>query len=513
MRDAAPWQKRYDMMGISAILFGLIGQYLLVGRAPGISIPLFVIVFYGLFFYAVKGRIGGFDRWKGQSKTGWLLLGPIGMISLAYAFFDNHIFQFFNLFVLFGLIVAQTMLITRGGSQPWHRLRFLYEHMKQWMIVPMSHLRVPFEMLGGWLRIGDNKTRAGAGKVGMGLLIAAPILIVVVLLLASADGIFSSWLNSIPLFMDEDLFGDVLVRVIFGGFIALYTFCYIWGLLFRSRNAVHEQKAQASAFPQAFASPQGAVLPEVKKSGGLDPVTAATVFICINVVYVLFAAIQFTYLFGAAEGILPEGTYYADYARQGFAELVAIALLNIGLLIVGLHYIEPSGTGMQRFRKLLLSLLVGCTVVMLISAYSRLSLYEEAYGYTQLRLLVHGVMILLGVLMAVALVRIWYQWFSLAKVYVACMIIAYVIMNYVNLDLRIANNNIERYEETGKMDFDYLSMLSADAAPAIFKFRENYPELGRLDEIIEGYNDAAETKRHWQSWNFSLQRLRGEGGN
>jgi hypothetical protein len=172
------------------------------------------------------------------------------------------------------------------------------------------------------------------------------------------------------------------------------------------------------ASPQVAAAERLGQLAEVKGNEqgrtAFDPLVAATVLVCVNAVYVLFAAIQFTYLFGAADGLLPAGTAYAEYARRGFAELVVVALINIGILLIGLHFIEQGSRLLERLRQAMLTLLMGCTLVMLISAYSRLSLYEEAYGYTLLRLLVHGFMVFLGVLMIVAVVRIWYRWFSLA---------------------------------------------------------------------------------------------------
>lgn len=220
----------------------------------------------------------------------------------------------------------------------------------------------------------------------------------------------------------------------------------------------------------------------------------------------LFAVIQFSYLFGAADGLLPAGTAYAEYARRGFMELVVVALINIGILLFGLHFIRAGSKGLELARKGMLSLLMGCTLVMLVSAYSRLSLYEQNYGYTELRLLVHGFMIFLGVLMAVAFIRIWYQWFSLAKVYVAIAITSYVIMNFANIEARIAVNNIARYEETGKIDLVYLQSLSADAGPALTLFQEKHPELDELEGIVERYRKEAQERRHWQSWNLSFHR-------
>lgn len=498
MRDPAPWQRRYGNMLIFSLLLGFAGQYLFVGNPPGLSVLLFTAGFYGLFFYSAKGRMGGFERWRGQRGTGWLLTVPAALLAVSYMLFDNPFFRTLNWFVLAALIGAQTLLLTRGGSQPWHRVAFYKDLLAQAVAAPLAHIAVPFELAAERLKSGSKEEGSGGrGKfrrVMLGLLMAAPLLIVVTVLLASADGIFMSWMNRIADPASWGSFGGLLQRFIVGALIALYAFCYIWGLLFRKETPGEAWDRPAVAEPKA--------------DRRMDPVAAGSALVSINLVYVLFAGIQFSYLFGAADGLLPEGLIYAEYARRGFAELIIVCLINQGLLIFGLHYIRPAGPAGERFRKLLLSLLTVCTAVMLLSAYSRLSLYEEAYGYTHARLLAHGFMLFLAVLMAAALVRVWLARFSLAKVYIAAAIAAYVALNYANLDARIVDGNAARYERTGLIDVDYLSVLSADAALALERLAAKYPELdgaaARLDELRR---EAGE-RRGWPSWNLAWHRLR-----
>ncbi|MHA6480699.1 DUF4153 domain-containing protein [Paenibacillus sp. strain BS8-2] len=501
MRDPAPWLKRYSRMWIIALLLGLIGQYLIVDQPFGVSVPLFVIGLYALFFYSARGRIGGFDKWKGQSKTGWLLFVPITALALSYVLFANDMFRVLNVLALMLLIVAQTMLLTRGGSQPWHRFGFYGDLLLQWLIVPLRHMMVPFGIVGGWLRIGNGSGRFGGrfAKVALGLIIALPLLIIVVSLLAAADGIFQSWLANIPELLQGETLGEGMGRTFFGLCIAFYSFCFVWGLLFRKPKSDDSLDA---AFPK---DPHGAT----DKSDTvvyIDSTIAATVLVCVNAVYVLFVAIQFSYLFGAAEGLLPDGTAYAEYARRGFSELVAIAVINMGLLLLGLHFVKKESTMLDRLRQLLLTVLMGCTVVMLISAYGRLSLYEEAYGFTQQRLLVHGFMILLAVMMLAAIVRIWYGRYSLAKVNIALAVAAYVIMNYVNLDARIAENNVERFEQSGKIDWAYMDTLSVDAVPTFIKLSEKLPDHIQVRATLDRMKNKAEDRQGWQSWNLAYSK-------
>ncbi len=512
MRDPAPWQTKYTRMVGYALLFGCIGQYLLVGAAAGLSVPLFIACFYALFLYAVQGRIGGFERWRGQLSSGWLLSIPIVMLALSYAIFAGELFRWLNTPALFALIVAQTVLLTRSSERPWHRGAFYGDLLFLSMIRPIFYLTTPFKIVYDRLRLsrgaeGDSGKRGTFGKIGLGLLLAAPLLLVIISLLASADSIFSAWVNNIPNRLEGMLSGEVVFRFIAGGVIGWYAFCYIWSLMFRIPPG-RAKTGGAGGLTETEAEPSDSELWKPYRSEPLriDPVTASTFLVCINAVYVLFTVIQFSYLFGAADGLLPEGVAYAEYARRGFAELVLVALLNIALLLAGLHGIRRAGVQAERIRKLLLTVLIGCTAVMLVSAFSRLSLYEDAYGFTHTRLLVHGFMIFLGVLLAVAVYRIWRESFSLGKVYIAVSIAAYLVMNYINIDAMIANKNIDRYEQSGQIDLPYMAMLSADAMPALERLRERHPKLAGLDDILRQMRADAKQDHRWQSWNWSKWR-------
>ena len=75
---------------------------------------------------------------------------------------------------------------------------------------------------------------------------------------------------------------------------------------------------------------------------------------------------------------------YADYARRGFFELVAAACLSSVVVIV------LESTVVRRTRAYLAALiaLIALTAVVLASAALRLRLYQDAYGWTELRLYV-----------------------------------------------------------------------------------------------------------------------------
>ncbi|TYP69701.1 uncharacterized protein DUF4173 [Paenibacillus methanolicus] len=299
------------------------------------------------------------------------------------------------------------------------------------------------------------------------------------LLLAAADGVFQAWLGRIPALFEGAQLGEAVVRIVVALVVALYVFCYFWGLLFPEQG------------PSMAKRRDGVPGEAYKVDMRLHAVTGCTLLGSVALVYVLFAA---------ADGLLPEGTAYAAYARRGFVELVLVALINLGLLLLGLHGLKREPGALEHARRTLLGLIVGCTFVMLASAYIRLSLYEEAYGYTVTRLLVHGFMLFLAALLAFAFARIWREHISLAKAFIGLGLLSYVILNYVNLDARIASQNIARYEQTGDIDIDYLTGLSMDAGPQLRKLHERHPKLRGIKPALQRMQEEASGERGWQSW-------------
>lgn len=175
---------------------------------------------------------------------------------------------------------------------------------------------------------------------------------------------------------------------------------------------------------------------------------------------------------------------------------------------------DPPHPGLLRLVQILLSLLVGFSSVMLASAHLHLSLYEEIYGYTYLRVFAHAFMVLLLLLTLVTLFGIWRRRFSLWLPYLGIALTLYLALNFANIDHWFADKNIQRWKKTGKIDPHYLGELSPDAVPLLLQLVENLDleEADRnwlltgLDQTRKGLNSKQELR--WQAWNLSNQQTR-----
>ena len=188
--------------------------------------------------------------------------------------------------------------------------------------------------------------------------------------------------------------------------------------------------------------------------GRVETVVPLTVLV---VLFAAFVALQITTFFAGHDYVLrTAGLTYAEYAREGFAQLLAAAALTLALIAAASRW--------GRAERLLLAALCALTLVVLASAFERLDLYMQAYGFTRARLTAEATILWLGgifaLLLAAGALR---RPGCLPRATVALTAAALLTFALSNPDRRIAERNLERT----RVDERVLRGLSADAAPAL----------------------------------------------
>lgn len=225
----------------------------------------------------------------------------------------------------------------------------------------------------------------------------------------------------------------------------------------------------------------------------------------LDLLFLGFVVVQVQFLFGGDDRVrFTAGLTYADYARSGFWQLLAVAALTLAVIGTALA-IAPKQTRADRVTlRALLGGLASLTLVIVASALQRMAIYDDAYGYTRLRLAVSVIELWLGavfLLLLVAGARLQATW--LPRGAVALAVVALLAVSYANPDGFIASHDVDRYQRIGRIDLDYLAGLSPDAASALSRLPEPMrgQALYRMRALIGGVND------NWRSWNLGRQRL------
>ncbi len=237
-----------------------------------------------------------------------------------------------------------------------------------------------------------------------------------------------------------------------------------------------------------------------------------------------FLALQPTYLFRDMNALRVSDMTYAEYAHRGFAELTIAATLAVGLVLALDRYTgaadgAAAGPAASRWRHWGTLLLIGEVLIVLVSAFHRLTIYEAAYGYTMWRLYVQayeiGIAITL-VILAIEVARPNGHFDARRAARRAGLVaIAFLLLrSFANPEAWIVRKNVEQYRETNKLDTYYLASLSLDAAPALMLAMSTLPPTcaGHVKQDAGiGYardlKHAARTR--WFEWN--LRREQGLG--
>jgi hypothetical protein len=210
--------------------------------------------------------------------------------------------------------------------------------------------------------------------------------------------------------------------------------------------------------------------------------------------------VQFKYFFS---GTLQEDLTFAEYARKGFFELLFVTLINLSITVFVITFVNQTTSVMRRLTQIMLTILVLASAVLLTSAFMRMGLYEEAYGFTFTRVLVHSFMIFLVVIFTYTLVKIWVEKLLLFHFYFITSLLYYTAITVINLDTIVVKQNIARYETSGKIDVFYLSKMSSTGVLGLIDLYEkdkNIPDLKRV--LQERKNEALIEDAPWQSYNL-----------
>jgi hypothetical protein len=232
----------------------------------------------------------------------------------------------------------------------------------------------------------------------------------------------------------------------------------------------------------------------------------APLLVSVDLLFAAFVAVQFAYFFGGRTRVLThESLTFAQYARTGFWQLLAATAITGGVLAFA--WMAGGREHRSAFRWLAGSLVV-LDLVVLASAFRRLTLYEDTFGWTWPRLAVHATILAVGVLLLcalVAVVRGGVAWLPSAAVAVAAVTL--IVFSALNPDAFIAQRNLERYARTGDLDVTELRGLSADAVPVLAEALPTLDECARL-HVGALFDDtsALEQRSGWASWNLGRER-------
>jgi hypothetical protein len=494
-----------NRLWLVAVALGWAFDFLFWKQAPGVNFAIYVVLCLAGGAYLLLGV----EKAKPARDSLWLL--PFILFFAVITFLrtepmTSFLAHFLTLFLL-GVFVITYL----GGRWVWYGLwDYVMGLLKLIASMIVKPLTFTTEARRERAERGEIRKRS-VWPIVRGLLIALPIVVLFASLLSSADFVFQQRMNDfIEAFnlekMPEYIFRGVYILI--GAYLLVGVFLHA-ALNSKEENLLNERKPMISQF--------------------LGFIEAAIVLGSVAILFASFVVIQFQYFFGGQANISIEGYTYSEYARRGFGELIFVAFLSLGL-ILGLGAITKRET--EPTRKTFSGLSAGIVVlvlVMLVSAYQRLILYETAYGFTELRTYTHVFMIWLGLLLVATVVLEILRrerMFALAALIASLGFAA--TLPILNVDAFIVRQNVQRAlygyfsfdsnpargssdpVDEDQLDIQYFLELSPDALPPLVaSFRADATPgpvkdaLGAALACIRYRASELKPNRDWRSYHLA----------
>ena len=425
------------------------------------------------------------------------------------------------------LIVALLLLSAAASATVYDTPVWLWRlraHFSSWLQQLKAACVGAADVIAGAYNLRRSMRLDGALPYLRGALLALPIFALFAVLLASADVVFSDFLDDIipnaEISVNQTFQHLIWIAVVAWIAAGLLTFVL-------QPTPANQQAAE----PVADASEFLAVLPKVptvKRRQATGYVETMVVLCSVAALFALFVAFQLPYLFGGAKQIAIPGVTYAQYAREGFFQLLAVAVLTVALIWVALTTVGPvEGRKSLGFR-VVCTVMIVLTAVMLASALKRLGLYEDAYGFTRMRLLSHVFAFLVaGVLLLLAVQVFRRDQPLLLSGCVALGFITVFGLNAINPDAYIAKHNLQRtltkpqtlkastendsFDAWWEADVFYATELSADAVPTVLDVLAPVPMHAQTNirrSVAAWYCSSVARASGPPEWNLGRTRAR-----
>jgi len=463
-------EKKLKLKLLGYLLLSAVGfSYFVLPQRAGISVPVFVIL-QAVCLYLTAPK-----------KKPLLMLIPVFILSLNSFTSGNEMWRVPNLIVS-ALLYSITALMMSGrfrikNSSAW----FLGDVFKN-LAAPLSHFELPVK----WCAETNKEHTQTAKRVFIGIAISIPCLIFLLIMLSSADEIFS---QNVTDFFDSitALFNfSAVLKIIIGFFIGFYLFGLIYSTYVPKEEKIRETKIIKG-----------------------DLIVLNILLVSILAIYTIFVIIQFKYLFANSNN-LPYGLTHTYYARRGFFELLFLTGLNIFLILITSRLTRNHVGKWFVFTKSLCCYLCAVTIILLISSFYRMYLYNADDGLTRLRFLVFGFLIFEAVGLIFTFFYILKPKFNIISVYSIIALTYYLFLNVYPMDHTIAKSQVDRYFDNGKAGIEYALTLSPDAAPQIARLLDSddlKTASGAHYYFVKNNICLNDTEKRWHRWNLSIDRF------
>ena len=466
---------------------GLLG-YLFCRAFPAYDQPVTALVFL-FFLFAFAFLFFGKRKRKMRS-----LFYPVSALILSCSLFfsASPVLLFFvfayacGAFVLFCQTGADTALEGRAGSL------YAFETFQAFFVSP-------FQSIGAVVdAIGRNKGGEKAVRILLILLAGIGVTFiptVVVAGLLSFDSNFTHILN----FIRETLLDGILPRfwsIVFGVPVGMYLYAALY-------TSAHPLPDGCNAEACVKLQNQMKIAPSLFGAAAFAP---------LLFLYGVFIVAQADYYKAVLTASLPGAFTFAEFARDGFFRLCAVAAINAAALVALRVFTKKTKSGtIAPFVKICTVILSLVTIIISVTAISQMAMYVSAFGLTRLRLYTLWFMGLLILLFLVTILKQIIEKVPFAAICIALAVLSFGLLAIPDSDALIASHNYNCFVEgtSEEIDISYLTELGPSAIPTLCRLANNEKLTGSdRQQTLYAIGCFAATENQSGLQGLTLPRLR-----
>lgn len=446
-------RENYNFFAPAAFLYACLYAFCTFKNGSGVTFPFFIagsLLFFSLSISKLEISL--------KKGSGFYMVSAMLLAVSTFCTDDGRIILL-NKTGIF-LLILSLLLEQMYDTSKWNLGKFL-SSITVLIFAGIGEVGRPFSDGAVYRKTKGKESRARVFDIALGLIIAIPLVLLIGMLLGSADAVFRQLMDRVIKAVKPANLLNIFMRIIF---IFFASYCL---LSYLCKKRLKEEVAD-------------------KRKG--EPALAITISFFLTALYMVFSVIQILYLFmGSMQ--LPEDYTYAEYAREGFFQLLGVSVLNLVIVLFMLGHFRES-----RVLKGILTVMSLCTFVMIASSTLRMIIYIKYYYLTFLRIFVLWALAVLFLLFAGVIACIVRERFPLFRYSAVVVTVLFLALSFSHPDYWIARVNVANIDRHGTdgffvgsnySDFDFLSRLNADAAPVLIPYLEQKGMNFNLTKKVE----------------------------
>ena len=492
---------RFGTGGFAAIIYAIVTTICLYNNAYGIMKVLFAAATIGFLYYVCSHapQSKAYDNREDKTSNPRTMSYYIGILLLGVStFLTGDGFLIVCNYIGIYLLSMTVFFTCFCDAEKWSVGKYIRAVLGT-VFSPFGYLFRGFSDCYVYVKLREKK-KSKAIYVLVGVLIALPFLALMLIVLSQADAIFK--------YIVDRSIGNLRLSGNLAGFVMMLiaVFVIVYGIF--CKMVIQPPKVDR----------------EEKRM--IEPMIGITFCGLLTALYAVFAIIQILLPF-LGKQMLPAGYSYSQYARQGFFQLLFVAVVNLVIVLVCNRAFAEN-----RVLRMILTIMCGCTYVMIGSSAVRMLMYIQAYRLSYLRVLVLFALLVLIALFAGTIIYLYKNAFPLMKYMIFVCGGLYIVFALSHPDTYVMRYNLacaradvqtwldadvdtEEIEVRLADDFQYMEERSADTTPAVFEFIDWAQARGiwtdeddswQISNLLSYHSEMCTSRRGVRTFNVSTYR-------